>query len=233
MSRALIVIAASTLFAPQATSAQQPSRWFWDVGLGWSSPIEARSAFNGGGSLHLGIGRRLDHDLALTFAYARERLPYDDARFGALFDTPGEPDAEPLGANVHRLAAGLEWSPNDLGRLTPLLGASLAYEHRGVSGFVTSSAWYYCSTGTIFSYSTDPDTGVTTLTTENPTPAPGCDDLRRDIDVEGGSVTMATSLGFMVDMGPGALGFLVQYSHGFTDTLPGLLSSHLVWRAPF
>jgi hypothetical protein len=109
----------------------------------------------------------------------------------------------------------------------------LSYQHRSVSGFVTSSAWVYCSTAARFHYDTDPVTGQTTLSVENHVPEAGCSELRQDIDVEGSTFGMVNSLGLEVDVGVGAVGAVLQYSHGMTSLLPGIVSTHLVWRLGF
>lgn len=227
----MVVLVAVSMASSAGVAAQERGRWYLDVDGGWSWPVTS-GAFSAGPATGLAVGYAVTPSLALRMGWGRADHPYSDARFGELFvvSAPSTADAGELSAHDLALTAGVEWSPVEWGAWQPVVATGFAVERHTVGGFVGSPAWARCSPGTRFLWSTDPVTGRTTLTTSNPVPEAGCDDLRRDIADEGWTVGLTSSAGMLFRFGGYAVGGLVRYAHAVTSPVRGRLSARLAWR---
>jgi hypothetical protein len=222
-----LLIAVAACF-PATVAGQNQSRWFMDVGYGWSWPTSW--TFERGSSSRVGIGVGVSPSVQLGLSGSAEMLPYSDQRFADLFPTGSH--AGSLAARVLSLSGNVEWSPSHWGAVTPLVGLALSFQRRDVSGFIGSPAWVRCSTAARFVYSTDPDTGRSTLSVHNHIPEEGCADLRQDIDVDGKSLGLMSSAGLNWRFDDNALLAAVRVSYNLLPSAP-VVSTDIAWRHYF
>ena len=189
------------------------SRWFFQSGIGSGWLLESPEAFDGGAGLSVAFGYDLSPSTAVMLSFAGHQLHYRLQRLDDLIAPENLAYADELDGELVSVSSGIEWSPADGGALRPLLGLALGYEHRFMPDRVTSPYWIWC--------------GVSVE--DRP---PGCVDLGRDLDGRG-RMTLESSVGLILRVGPAALAGSVGYRHGMRSVTSGLAFLGAAFRLPF
>lgn len=202
------------LSAPQSIEAQDPTRWFTEVGFGQAAMLNEADAWSGTSSAQAAIGLTLGPTLSARVALNVDNLRYDVARLTALFPQDSITNSRVRGQLVGG-AASFEWAYPWFGVVRPTVGLGLSYLHRKVLGFPASPQWYRC-----------------VFQGDGSSP-PGCEDFMQDLQTDGSGLGLIGSAGIDFALQGQDLGFHIRLAKGVVDNDSGLVSGQFRYRLYF